>query len=415
MALSGCGGSGDAGGNPPGGGAQPDELRSSKQRITTPIVSSEDAETLARDNLAFSVDMYHSLRSGSSGNFVFSQTSISTALAMLYAGAGTTTATQMADTLHFSLPAPRLHAAFNALDLALSKPPPISDPAAFRLTLANSTWTQDGMTVLPVYLDTLAENYGAGLFVRDFNSAPEPARDAINLWVADETENQIPTLFPAGSINSLTRLVLANAVFFHGDWKVPFKKDIPLAIFHAPNGDVSVPTMFGNLNAGIWSGPGWNAGALDYMGDTTSMIIVVPDAGTFSSFEAALTPESLSDILDGAQTNIRADLIMPRFRFATDVGLNGTLSELGMPEAFSDRADFSGINGARDLRVQAVIHKAIIAVDEKGTTASAATGVAVGVTSIPPTLRVDRPFLFFIRHNLTGAILFQGRVVDPST
>jgi serpin B len=105
---------------------------------------------------------------------------------------------------------------------------------------------------------------------------------------------------------------------------------------------------------------------------------------------------------------------MPRFKFSTDVSLNDTLSAMGMPEAFSDRADFSGINGARDLHVQSVIHKAIIAVDEKGTTASAATGVSVGVTSVPPTLVVNRPFLFFIRHNPTGAILFQGRVVDPS-
>ena len=144
------------------------------------------------------------------------------------------------------------------------------------------------------------------------------------------------------------------------------------------------------------------------------MIILVPDAGTFSDFEAGLTPESLSAILAGARPGGGADLIMPRFKFATDVALNETLSAMGMPEAFSDGADFSGINGARNLHVQNVIHKAIIAVDEKGTTASAATGVSVGVVSLPLTLVVDRPFLFFIRHNPTGAILFQGRVVDPS-
>jgi serpin B len=172
--------------------------------------------------------------------------------------------------------------------------------------------------------------------------------------------------------------------------------------------------MHGNYNAGIWSGPGWNAGALDYVGGTTSMIIVVPDAGTFGNFEAGLTPDVLKAILAEARPGGGADLVMPRFKFATDVPLKETLSALGMPDAFSDHADFSGINGARDLRVQSVIHKAIIAVDEKGTTASAATGVSVGVTSLPPTLVVDRPFLFFIRHNPTGAILFQGRVVDPS-
>ncbi len=144
------------------------------------------------------------------------------------------------------------------------------------------------------------------------------------------------------------------------------------------------------------------------------MIIVVPDAGTFANFEAGMTAASLTAILAGARPSGGADLIMPRFKFETGVGLNDTLSALGMSEAFSDGADFSGIDGRRDLSVQAVIHKAIIAVDEKGTTAAAATGVTVGVTSVPPTLVVDRPFLFFVRHNQTGAILFQGRVVDPS-
>jgi serpin B len=252
------------------------------------------------------------------------------------------------------------------------------------------------------------------MFVQDFAAASEAARQAINGWVSDRTEDQIPELFPENSIDGSTRLVLANAVFFHGDWKVPFRKDSPNATFHALTGDVTVPTMHGNTNAGIWSGAGWNAAALDYVGDSTSMIVVMPDAGTFEAFEAALTADSLAAILAGARPSGGADLTLPRFKFGTAVGLNDTLSALGMPGAFSDGADFSGIDGRRDLSVQSVVHKAIIAVDEKGTTAAAATGVSVGVTSVPPSLVVDRPFLFFIRHNPTGAILFQGRVVDPS-
>ena len=413
LSLSGCGGSDDS--SPLEKQRPPEyELLSDKARVTAPVVSSDDAATFANDNLAFSLDLYLALRPRNSGNFVFSQTSISTALAMLYAGASSSTAAQMSDTLHFTLPAARLHAAFNALDLALTTPPPGASPTAFRLQVANSIWVQDGFTVLPAYLDTLAENYGSGLFVEDFSTTPEPARDAINQWVADRTEGQIPSLFPQGSIDTLTRLVLANAVFFHGDWKVPFMKDSPSRVFHALTGDVSVPTMHGSSNAWIWNGTGWNAAAIDYVGDAAAMIIVVPDAGTFAAFEAGLTAESLSAILAGARPSGGADLYMPRFKFSTDVGLNDILSELGMPDAFDDRADFSGINGARDLRVQAIVHKAIIAVDEKGTTASAATGVSVGIVSAPPTLVVDRPFLFFVRHKSTGAILFQGRVVDPS-
>jgi len=413
VSLSGCGGSDDS---PPLDKQRPPEydLLSSKARVTAPVVSSDDASTFANDNLAFSLDLYLALRPRNSGNFVFSQTSISTALAMLYAGASSSTAAQMSDTLHFTLPAARLHAAFNAQDLALTTPPPGASAAAFRVQVANSIWVQDGFSVLPAYLDTLAENYGSGLFVEDFSTTPEPARDAINQWVADRTEGQIPSLFPQGSIDTLTRLVLANAVFFHGDWKVPFMKDSPSRVFHALTGDVSVPTMHGSSNAWIWNGTGWNAAAIDYVGDAAAMIIVVPDAGTFAAFEAGLTAESLSAILAGARPSGGADLYMPRFKFSTDVGLNDILSALGMPDAFGDGADFSGINGARDLRVQAIVHKAIIAVDEKGTTASAATGVSVGIVSAPPTLVVDRPFLFFVRHKSTGAILFQGRVVDPS-
>jgi serpin B len=380
--------------------------------VTTPV-GPEDEAALAADNLAFAVDMHLALRAREPGNFIFSQTSISTALAMLYAGAATTTAAEMATALHFNLPGARLHWAFDDLDLQLTRPPAGSSAAAFRLAIANSIWLQDGFAVLPTYLDTLAESYGAGMFVEDFITQAEAARHEINGWVSDRTEAQIPELFPQDSIDSATRLVLANAVFFHGDWKTPFRHDSANATFHAPSGDVSVPTMHGEHNAALWSGTGWSAAALDYVGDTTSMIVLVPDAGTFDAFEAGLTAEPLRAILVGARS-AGGDVIMPRFRFATSVALRDVLSALGMPEAFTEGADFSGIDGMRDLFVQAVIHKAIIAVDEKGTTAAAATGVSVGTTSLPPTLVVDRPFLFFIRHNPTGAIVFQGRVVDPS-
>src|SRR5262249_26779713 len=150
------------------------------------------------------------------------------------------------------------------------------------LAVANSLWVQDGFTVLGGYLDTLAENYGAGMFVEDFVADPDSARLAINGWVSDRTEQQIPELFPQGAIDKRRRLVLANAVFFHGDWKTPFRHDTTAnVVFHAPSGDVSVPTMHGQQNAALWSGTGWTGVALDYVGDTTSMLLVIPDAGTF--------------------------------------------------------------------------------------------------------------------------------------
>ena len=228
----------------------------------------------------------------------------------------------------------------------------------------------------------------------------------------------IPELFPKGTITSDTRLVLANAVFFHGDWASPFKAPSPNGTFHAPAGDVSVPMMApaDEINGTWWSGPGWNAAALRYKGDTTSMVLVVPDAGSFDAFEQGLTADGLAALLAPTQTGSAA-VTLPRFEFGTATSLNDTLAELGMTDAFSPAADFSGIDGATDLSVQAVVHKAVIAVDEKGTTAAAATGISIGTTSvaiIDKVLVVDRPFLFFIVHAPTGAILFQGRVVDPS-
>jgi serpin B len=408
--LSACGGSGA----PTPVGVE----QSTQSRATAPSVPAADATLLASDNQAFAVDLYQKLRgqAGPDDNLVFSPVSISLALAMLYDGAETETASQMASTLHFTLPVDRLNAAFDALDLALTTPPSGGDAGMFQLSLANSTWIQQGFPILPAYLDTLAESYGAGINTVDFETAPEDARSAINGWVASQTQDQIPTLFPAGSITAATRLVLANAVYFHGDWATPFEPNSPNATFHAASGDVSVPMMSGQEgNATVWSGTGWTAAALPYVGDTTSMVLVVPDAGTFDSFEAGLTADSLAAMVVASGVTSFATVSMPRFKFSLATSLNDTLAALGMPDAFDEAtADFSGIDGDRDLSVQAVVHRADIAVDEKGTTAAAATGISVIAAIATTPLIVDRPFLFFILHQPTGALLFAGRVVDPT-
>jgi serpin B len=393
--------------------------QSTQTRITAPSVPAGDATELASDNQAFAVDLYQSLRaqSGAGTNVVFSPASLSIALAMLYNGAANETATQIATVLHFTLPVDRLNAAFDALDLALTTQPPSSAPGTFQLSLANSTWVQKDFSILPAYLDVLAESYGAGVNTVDFVAAPDDARNAINGWVAGQTQNQIPALLPAGSIDDLTRLVLADAVYFHGDWATPFKPNSPTGTFHAAAGDVSVAMMSAEDNATLWSGSGWSAASLPYEGNTTSMILVVPDAGTFDSFEAALTADSLAAMVVPAQPTVGA-LTLPRFKFSLAEKLNDTLIALGMPDAFMDAtADFSAIDGMTNLKVQAVVHQADIAVDEKGTTAAAATGVVVGIRTsveIGSSLYVDRPFLFFIVHQPTGALLFAGRVVDPT-
>jgi serpin B len=404
-----------------GGSGSVSVAQSNLARDTTPAVPTDDATELANDNRAFAVDLYQALRAaaGSDDNVVFSPTSVSIALAMLYNGAANATATGIAQALHFTLPADRLNPAFDALDLALTTPPAGSDAGTFTLSLADSIWLQKDFSVLPAYLDVLAADYGAGVNLVDFGSQPEAARAAINGWVSAETMGLIPTLLPPGAIGAETRLVLANAVYFHGDWVKPFADPSPNGTFHAAAGDVTVPMMnppSETQNATIWTGAGWTAAALGYDGGTTEMILIVPDAGTFDAFEPALTADMLATILAPSQP-ASGFLTMPRFKFSLAESLANALEGLGMADAFTASADLSGIDGQRDLFVQDVVHQADVAVDEKGTTAAAATGVIVGNAGVAlnvPSLTVDRPFLFFVVHQPTGALLFAGRVVDPS-
>ena len=392
------------------GGGDP-EVRSRVERITAPQVTATDALQLSADNRAFAASLYGALRT-QPGNLVYAPASISVALAMLYAGANGTTATEIAQALHFNLPAMRLHPAFDALDLALTRAP--GDDSAFRLTLVNAAWGQRDYPFLPAYLDTLAAYYGAGIRTVDFG-APEPARMQINQWVGENTGGQIDQLVPMGVINTRTRLVLTNAVYFKADWQMPFAPSSADGVFHAVTGDVNVPMMRGPEAVWLWSGAGFQAAALPYAGGTTSMVLIVPDAETFDTFEQSLTGESLGAILDGQSAAVLGPVSMPRFKFATKTDLVETLKALGMNQAFvGGLADLSGIDGGSSLFVTDVVHQATIAVDEKGTEAAAATAVVIGRKGVALNwLAVDRPFLFVIRDDATGAILFQGRVLDP--
>ncbi len=404
-----------------GGSGSVQVAQSTQARDLSPSVPAADATELASDNQAFAVDLYQQLRAsaGDSGNLIFSPASVSIALAMLYNGAANDTATQMATALHFTLPLARLDAAFDALDLALTTPPADAGTGAFQLSLANSTWTQKGFPILPTYLDNLAVSFGSEIDQVNFMSAPETARAAINSWVSGETQGQIPALLGEGTITSLTRLVLADAVYFHGDWQAPFAAESPNGTFHAPAGDVMVPMMHPHdqANAVLWSGSGWSAASLGYQGGTTEMILIVPDAGTFDAFQQGLTADQLATIL--ARTGASAGgVTMPRFKFSVGESLIPMLQALGMTDAFTPGADFSGIDGMTDLTVDAVVHQADIAVDEQGTTAAAATGAVVVQTSavvFSQQLTVDLPFLTFIVHQPTGTILFAGWVVDPTS
>jgi serpin B len=248
---------------------------------------------------------------------------------------------------------------------------------------------------------------------------PEQARVTINNWVSDQTQEKIKDLIPQGAINAMTRLVLTNAIYFNAAWQYPFDKDVTSSgDFFLLNGNsVSIPMMRQTESFGYTAGDGYQAVELPYDGRELSMVIILPEQGRFDAFEASLN-RPLAESIIGGMENKEVDLSMPRFTYKSDFSLKQVLTTLGMTEAFiPEEADFSGMDGKQDLFVQDVLHKAFIAVDETGTEAAAASGVVVGTTSVPAeiiTVQVDRPFVFLIRDIGTGAILFVGRVVNPS-
>ncbi len=394
---------------------EPPVVRSDLERDLAPAVSAADAEALTAGNSDFAADLYREVR-GEPGNLFMSPHSISIALAMTYAGAKGVTATQMADALSFDLPAAQLHPAFNGLDLALASrgTSAESDTIPFRLSVANSLWGQDGYPFLTPFLDTLAVNYGAGMNVLDFQTQPEASRVTINDWVEAQTNDKIVDLLPRGVITDLTRLVLTNAVYFSAAWAEPFEASATRdATFTTPTGPVTVPTMHSVTEARYGEGAGWKAAELVYDGNELSMVIVVPD--DLTAFEAGLSGETFATIGD-ALSKHQLELALPKFKFDAPLGLKEPLQALGMTDAFSDAADFSGIDGGTTLKITDVLHKGFVAIDENGTEAAAATAVIVGTDSVPQpaTLTVDKPFVFFIQDLQTGALLFVGRVLDPS-
>jgi serpin B len=397
---------------------QMEVAQSETQRVTSPAVPEADLEELVAGNSAFAFDLYKAVR-GNQGNLLYSPYSISLALAMTYSGARGQTKQQMADALSFTLPDDRLHPAFNALDLELAdrgEEPQGGASSRFQLNIANAIWGQEGYAFLPEFLDVLAENYGAGLRLLDFMNAPEESRLTINDWVSEQTEEKIPDLMPQDSIDELTRLVLTNAIYFNAGWAFPFEpQDTEEGTFYLlDGGEVTVPMMKQSHEFGYAEGEGYQAVSLSYGASGVSMLLLVPQAGQFEAFESSLNAERVDAIVKGLG-RWRVILSMPKFDFESSFDLGDTLATMGMPDAFSETADFSGMTGSPELFISAVVHKAFISVDEEGTEAAAATGVAMPTSAPegPVELTVDRPFVFLIRDSRTDAILFAGRVVNP--
>jgi len=395
-------------------------IQSDKPRETSPDVDDTDLTMLVNGNSDFAFDLYQALNK-EDDNIFYSPYSISLALAMTYTGARGETEQQMADTLHFILSQDRLHPAFNSLDIKLSQRGEGAqgkDGEGFRLNIVNAIWGQKDYEFLSEFLDLLAENYGAGLRILDFASAPDESRITINSWVGDQTEGRIEDLIPKGLIDTLTRLVLTNAIYFNAAWQYPFNEDMTGdgPFYLLDGGEVTIPMMRQAELLGYAEGDGYQAVELPYDGGELSMVLLLPQAGQFEAFEDSLDAQQVDGVIARLEHR-QVTLAMPRFEFESDFSLRKTLVALGMPVTFSGEADFSGMTGNRDLFIADVIHKAFISLDEAGTEAAAATAVVMP-TAMPPEelveVTVNRPFIFLIHDIETGSILFVGRVVNPS-
>ena len=365
-------------------------------------------------NTGFAVDLYGKLRT-QEGNVCFSPYSISTALAMTYGGARGETEKQMAQTLHFNLPPDKLHPAFAALEANFKA---VQQKGKVQLTVANSLWPQKGFKFLPDYLALCRKYYSTSIKPVDYMEHTEAARKTINDWVTSKTNRKIVELLKPGVLDISNRLVLVNAIYFKGNWDSQFKagrtENKP---FHVSSEKtVTTPLMRQTHDFRYAEFSDKQILELPYVGGDLSMLVLLPrKLDGLGDLEAELTAQNLA----AWTTNLRSHEVavsLPKFKITSAFSLKETLAALGMSDAFIyGRADFSGMDGHEDLFISAVAHKAFVEVNEEGTEAVAATAVMMGAGAAPPpAFRADHPFLFLIRDNRSGSILFLGRVTNPT-
>ena len=375
-----------------------------------------DTQALVQGNTAFGVDLYREL-SGTEGNLFFSPYSISVALGMTYGGARGVTETEMARVLCLPPGREAPHEAFAQLQAHLAG---IQEKGEIALNVANSLWAQEGHVFLDEFFALMNTHYGAGLRFVDFATRTEEARKAINAWVEEETREKIRDLVKEGMLSPATTLVLCNAIYFKGDWLRPFDSRFTVeAPFHVgPDKTVQAPMMNQTTEAKVHAFEGFSALELPYAGNDLSMVVLLPEARDgLAALEARLTADALAEWLETLSYARPGEVMLglPKFKATSEFELSSVLAGMGMPSAFTN-ADFSGMTGRRDLFIGKVAHKAFVEVNEEGTEAAAATAVIMDkAMSLPVTFLADHPFLFLIRENTTGSLLFLGRIVDPTT
>jgi serpin B len=379
------------------------------------------AADVSRGNNAFAADLYARLRA-QEGNLFFSPYSISSALAMTYAGARGNTAAEMAGTLHFGLEQAQLHPGFRELRRSISDQ---RVEGGLRLEVANALWGQRGFEFLPEFLEINRTNYGGGLREVDYANATEAARLTINEWVAERTQGKIRDLIAPGMLNAMTRLVLTNAIYFKADWIHQFEKHATRDddFWIAADKTVKVPMMHQTENFGYAEVEGCQLLEMQYAGGRQSMVVLLPTMrdgrgrlGWMKQIEDGIAGGKLDSWLKEIRPT-QVSVALPKFRFTSQFELADTLMAMGMKDAFSEAADFTGMTTSPGLCISKVIHKAFVDVYEEGTEAAAATAVTMegeALMARPKDFRADHPFIFLIRDRRSGAVLFMGRLSDPT-
>jgi serine protease inhibitor len=419
----------------------PSVARSEVARDSAASIPATTLEAIVDADNAFAFDLYEKVRTDTaSDNMILSPLSVSLAMSMTYAGAQNTTASEMAESLHFNDPSLDVHGGQNALSQALASRAADALAAAeinaqqagseapspddFRLHIVNSVWGDGSYTWEQPFLDTLARSYGTGVYLADFIHQYDAERVRINTWVSEETHDKINDLLPDGSLNEMTRLVLVNAMHLKMPWEMPFSTEATAAgTFNKTDGTtVSADFMSQQDSFSYYEDDNMQLAALPLVGRQVSFVVALPK-GTLDDLESSLASDTWKTAWDGRASQEVA-LKLPKFSFTSQsIKLRDTFKALGTVQAFDpDQADFYGMcneppNSER-LFISEIIHKAMMAVDENGVEAAAATAVLMsGGTSVPPepvAMVVDKPFVVAIVDEPTGALLFLGHITDPT-
>ncbi|MFC1690749.1 serpin family protein [Nanoarchaeota archaeon] len=373
----------------------------------------ETAQSVVQANNQYAFELYSQIKKESAENIFYSPFSISTALAMTYEGAKGQTAEEMQNVFHFPIDDLTRRSGYAKVINQINK-----KDKKYKLHTANALWAEQNYQFLPEYINVNKQYYGGEITNLDFKNNPSGSKDIINKWVEDQTNNKIKNIL--SSLSPLTRLVLTNAIYFKGKWDVEFEESRTKKQDFEITADNTIKVDMMNLAGEDAEFPyteddDFQILELPYKGKEVSMVIMLPKENNISKLDK-IDAEKLSEWRNSLREQ-QIILSMPKFKFETKYSMGKTLSDMGMPTAFSKDADFSGMDGTKLLMIDQVIHQAFVEVNEEGTEAAAATAVIMIKEAVsmdrPIIFNADHPFMFIIHEKETGTILFMGRVVDP--